>query len=232
VSLLVRTWNVYHGRSSPEGWHVYLKKMVRLATSDQPDVVALQEVPVWALARLESWSGMDCIGTVTKKPFLGGLARRLQEAAPKLVRSPWTGQANALLFGGRIRPDAKPQFLELNPGARAERRFAQIIPVTHVRERLFLVNLHASKSASAAHDELGRLAEALAGRGAAVVCGDLNVSATGLPGFSAPLAGIDQILVRGLTVETGPAPWPDERRRLGDRLLSDHTLVEAAISFP
>jgi endonuclease/exonuclease/phosphatase family metal-dependent hydrolase len=37
--------------------------------------------------------------------------------------------------------------------------------------------------------------------------------------------GIDHILVRGLTA-TAPVPWPEERRRAGDRLLSDHAPVE------
>ncbi|MDX6465015.1 MAG: hypothetical protein QOI27_55, partial [Gaiellaceae bacterium] len=44
--------------------------------------------------------------------------------------------------------------------------------------------------------------------------------------FSEPLPGsIDQILVRGLP-STPPVAWPEERRRAGGRLLSDHAPVE------
>src|SRR5207244_12794854 len=55
-----------------------------------------------------------------------------------------------------------------------------------------------------------------------VLCGDFNVtfqhSRTLLDlnspdwGFSRPGDGIDQIIVRGLKIEMGPAPWPPERR--------------------
>ena len=48
-------------------------------------------------------------------------------------------------------------------------------------------------------------------------------------GFSQPLAGsIDQILVRGAP-STPPEAWPEERRRVGRRLLSDHAPVELRI---
>jgi endonuclease/exonuclease/phosphatase family metal-dependent hydrolase len=47
-------------------------------------------------------------------------------------------------------------------------------------------------------------------------------------GFSRPISGIDQILVR--SASSGHAKrWPDERRRLGGRLLSDHAPVEVTI---
>jgi hypothetical protein len=48
-------------------------------------------------------------------------------------------------------------------------------------------------------------------------------------GFSAPLPGsIDQILVRGL-VATPPAAWPDDRRIVRGKLLSDHAPVELSV---
>ena len=48
-------------------------------------------------------------------------------------------------------------------------------------------------------------------------------------GFSEPLAGsIDQIVVRGLP-STPPRAWAEERRRLGDRVLSDHAPVELTV---
>jgi endonuclease/exonuclease/phosphatase family metal-dependent hydrolase len=48
-------------------------------------------------------------------------------------------------------------------------------------------------------------------------------------GFSEPIPGLDQILVRGAEASR-PRPWPEERRRLRGRLLSDHAPVETAIA--
>ena len=69
-----------------------------------------------------------------------------------------------------------------------------------------------------------------------VLAGDFNIirerSAT-LPqlaewGYSKPISWIDQVLVRGGA--TGYAQrWPDERRRVDGRLLSDHAPVEVTI---
>jgi hypothetical protein len=47
-------------------------------------------------------------------------------------------------------------------------------------------------------------------------------------GFSAPIPGLDQVLVRGAKASR-PQRWPDERRRLAGRLLSDHAPVETTI---
>ena len=47
-------------------------------------------------------------------------------------------------------------------------------------------------------------------------------------GFSEPIPGLDQVLVRGAKASR-PQRWPDERRRLAGRLLSDHAPVEATI---
>jgi len=50
-----------------------------------------------------------------------------------------------------------------------------------------------------------------------------------LPGFSAPLGGIDDILVRG--IDASPlAVWPVERRRQNGVVLSDHAPVELTVS--
>ena len=70
MSLLVRTWNVFHGRTSPPSSALHLEEMVRTVVEDGPDVVAFQEVPVWALDRLEAWSGM------TRRPRRRDVAAR------------------------------------------------------------------------------------------------------------------------------------------------------------
>jgi endonuclease/exonuclease/phosphatase family metal-dependent hydrolase len=44
-------------------------------------------------------------------------------------------------------------------------------------------------------------------------------------GYSAPGPGIDHVLVRGLPADE-PLTWPEERRRVDGRLVSDHAPVE------
>src|SRR5947208_2162970 len=78
--------------------------MVRLASADAPGVVCLQELPVWALGHLERWSGMTATGDVARRPTLGPLrstpevGRVLTELHHGLLRSAFTGQANAVLL--------------------------------------------------------------------------------------------------------------------------------------
>jgi len=71
-----------------------------------------------------------------------------------------------------------------------------------------------------------------------VFAGDLNViretsttlKALASPewGFDEPIADLDQILVRGARASR-PQRWPEDRRRLDGRLLSDHAPVERTI---
>jgi endonuclease/exonuclease/phosphatase family metal-dependent hydrolase len=231
VPLLVRTWNLFHGRTAPPSGRAYLEQMIGLIAADGPDVVALQEVPVWALARLESWSGMDAVGGVARPARMGMLGRRLTRAAPDVFRSLFNGQANALLLGRSIRGVEDARTVEINARGVLERRICQVLRVAAGGRTLVLANVHASAHApDLARGELERVAAALGPGDAAVVCGDFNVRATGLPGFTPPIRGIDQIVVRGLRFEREPVPWPAERRRIDGRLLSDHAPVEAVIA--
>jgi endonuclease/exonuclease/phosphatase family metal-dependent hydrolase len=109
---------------------------------------------------------------------------------------------------------------------------------------LLVANLHATSYPAdqrLADAELLRaavFAEGLAEPGDVVVlAGDFNVpaarSATQAEltseewGFSEPvMEGIDQILVRGVALESVER-WPRERRRVDGRVLSDHTPVDA-----
>jgi endonuclease/exonuclease/phosphatase family metal-dependent hydrolase len=47
-------------------------------------------------------------------------------------------------------------------------------------------------------------------------------------GFSEPIPGLDQVLVRGADAAP-PERWPAERRRVAGRLVSDHAPVETTI---
>jgi endonuclease/exonuclease/phosphatase family metal-dependent hydrolase len=107
--VLIRSWNVFHGRSHPPGRTLYLEQMIRLATEDAPDVLCLQEVPPWALERLGEWSGMTVFGEVAARPSIGplpstaNLGRRLTALNPPRLRGAFAGQANAILLAPRLR---------------------------------------------------------------------------------------------------------------------------------
>ena len=105
MDLLVRSWNVFHGRTDPPGRRGYLREMVALATADRPDVLCLQEVPVWALLRLADWSGgMTVVPAITRLPvWPAPLTAWLTRSHEAFFRSALAGQANAILVRLRAR---------------------------------------------------------------------------------------------------------------------------------
>jgi endonuclease/exonuclease/phosphatase family metal-dependent hydrolase len=171
VPLLFRTWNVFHGNAVPVESRAYLREMLELATADAPDVLCLQEVPVWALARLGEWSGMRVFGAVAARPQIGPfpstaeLGRRLTGLNTGRLRSAFSGQANAVLLApahrgseaGRIVLNARSfrraqsRWLGLDLLARLawakERRAAHAVRVRFEDGRTALVaNFHATGS--------------------------------------------------------------------------------------
>jgi endonuclease/exonuclease/phosphatase family metal-dependent hydrolase len=264
VALLARTWNVFHGNAKPPERRGFLEQAVRLATADRPDVVCLQELPVWALSRLAGWSGMRSFGAVAARPLLGSaeLGRVVTELHHGLLRSALTGQANAILLGETLRPVADSSII-LNP-----RRFRRALArelglersvrlawakerrVCHavraeVRDRfLTIANLHASSVPDRRCQDAELLraavfADSFAEPGdALVLAGDFNVVAPTSRmlqalagsdwGFTEPVPGLDQVLVRGAPA-TRPEKWPEKRRRVAGRLLSDHSPVETRL---
>jgi endonuclease/exonuclease/phosphatase family metal-dependent hydrolase len=108
--VLVRTWNLFHGNTVPPGRAARLPQMVRLASSDRPDVLCLQEVPLWALDRLGEWSGMQAFGEVAARAELGPLpstpavGRVLTSIHHGVLRSTFTGQGNAILLAPALKP--------------------------------------------------------------------------------------------------------------------------------
>ena len=253
--MLIRSWNLFHGNTSPPGSSVHLEEMVRLASGDRPDVLVLQEVPVWALDELARWSGMTAVGDVAQRPRLGpipipaGIGRKLTDLSPGRLRSAFSGQGNAILLGEGRRV-VRHEVLTLNPGpfrrqqARRlgldlvtrlawgkERRICQVV---RLADGLVVANLHATGSLGEPRipaAELRRAVpsiEALARDGGTVViAGDFNAVAAHwvLDGYSEPGPGIDHIAVRGAE-STRIAVWPDERRLLAGMLLSDHPPIE------
>lgn len=239
--MLIRSWNVFHGNASPPRRTGHLEQMVRLAAEDRPDVLLLQEVPVWALGKLGEWSGMQVVGDVVRRPRLPPPVARVVTAMHLgLFRSLFTGQANAILLAPGIGV-VHHTVLELNPrgwtgtGA-GERRICQIARLEVLGARtLLLGNLHASNVTGAGAQQAARAAEHvidLARPGEPVVlAGDFNVT----PrlehlGFTEAGTDIDHILVRG--AEASPLRvWPDERRRRDGMLLSDHAPIDLDLTL-
>jgi hypothetical protein len=245
--------------------------MIGLVGADGPEVVCLQELPVWALGKLEEWSGMTAIGEVARRPQLGplpstaGIGRALTAIHHGVLRSSFSGQANAILLAPGLRVlerhalvlnsrafrAAQAGWLGLPTIARLawakERRVCQAVRAALPDGRTALIaNLHATSyhpDERLGDAELLRaavFADALAGpEELCVLAGDFNVragrSATleelARPewGFSEPGPGVDHVLVRG--GRAGPhRRWPEERRRLDGRLLSDHAPVEVEVA--
>jgi endonuclease/exonuclease/phosphatase family metal-dependent hydrolase len=166
--LLVRTWNLFHGNTQPPGREAFLEEMVRLASADRPDVLCLQELPVWALDELGEWSGMTAVGDVAQPPRLGPLpssaelGRVLTDLHHGFFRSAFTGQANAILLDPGLHLVEHRQVV-LNPAdfrrAQArrlglgfvprlvwgkERRVCQAVRVEREAGTLVVGNLHAT----------------------------------------------------------------------------------------
>ena len=204
--LLVRTWNLFHVNTVPTSPTNRLEEMVRLASADRPGVLCLQELPVWALERVAEWSGMTVVGDVAAPPRLGpfpstaGIGRVITALDPGLLRSLFSGQANAVLLEPRLRV-VERDLLVANPARfrRRQARWLHLPPVARLawaRERrvcqavrvalpdggtLLVANLHASAyrpDARLADAELLRAAvfvDALAGRDeVCILAGDFN----------------------------------------------------------
>ncbi|MGH3072470.1 MAG: endonuclease/exonuclease/phosphatase family protein [Gaiellaceae bacterium] len=223
--MVVRSWNVFHGRTNPPGERVHLRAMVELASRDRPDVLCLQELPLWALSELETWSGMTAIGAVAKRTLvprlLGGV---LQRRWPRTFRSGVTGQANAILLAHGLRA-LEHRSTRISERGR-ERRVCHAVRL----EGIVIGNVHASNEfrvPDVPRAELERaheLVQSLATAGEArVLAGDFNLRGPDLPG-----PNIDHIVAAG----TGHGPlevWPEERRRHNGAVLSDHAPVEMRI---
>ena len=263
MRLLIRTWNVFHGNANPPERRAFLEEMVRLASADRPDVLCLQELPVWSLGLLDDWSGMAAVGDVATRPKLPPeLGRRITDLNHGLFRSAFTGQGNALLLDPALRM-VEHRVLVLNPfGYRRsearrlrlglsmqlawakERRVCQVVRARlEDGSTLVAANLHATSHRTdkgLADAELFRAASFVDGLARpdepVLLCGDFNVSVRSsrvLPqlltsewGFDgASPRGIDHVLSRRLPLGP-PVRWPEARRRLDGRLLSDHAPVD------
>jgi len=226
----VRTWNLFHGNTAPPGRRAYLREMVELVTADRPDVVCLQEVPAWALGRLGGWSGMTEVPALARPASFGPLqipravGRALTAPYHGVIRSAFSGQGNSVLLAESHRVLASATL----PFAAPEPRIAQRVEL----DELVLGNVHCSHGPRG-EAEIDATLQWLGTARVLVVAGDFNTTPERnalLAAFPTAAPGrIDQILVRGTIAAT--RVWPDEDRRYGGRLLSDHAPVEAAFEL-
>lgn len=202
----------------PPEREAYLEGMARLASADEPAVLCLQEVPVWALERLGEWTGMTVYWEVAAPPRVGPfpstaeIGRRLTDLHHGVLRSAFTGQANAILLSPSVQPLDR-HAVEVN-----SHRFR------HVQSRLLRLDLVArlawAKERRVCHAVRVRLPD---GRVALVA----NVHATGLPDDR--LA--DAELLRAASFADGLAPPGDICILAGDfnaRAERSRTLADLA----
>ena len=240
MRLLVRTWNVFHGNTSPPQRRAFLSEMVELASRDRPDVLCLQELPIWSLSHLESWSGMKVVFDVTRRAPLGVLVGRLITALDHgLFRSALTGQANAMLFsqGFDLRDRSS---VRLNRGG--EPRRCQVVRAVRDGESTLLANAHLDSGRQSDEELLQAAAfvDGFAQTGESVVlAGDFNITAESSQAIrtlaggdslsGATPTGIDHVLSRGFQGAPGE-PWPVARRTVDGRILSDHAPVDRELT--
>ena len=205
--------------------------MVRLASSDRPDVLCLQEVPVWALDELGDWSGLTAVGIVAQRPTIGPfpstaeVGRIVTALDHGLLRSAFTGQANAILLGPALRL-VESRHVILNPfrfrRARArrlglglvsrlawgkERRVLQAVRVRRGDETLVIANTHVTGSRDKRIPDTELLRGAVFVDGLArpdepvLLCGDFNLSVHNsrmLVDLTAPEWGFDGATPSGI----------------------------------
>lgn len=231
MPFLVRSWNLFHGNADPPRRRGYLRAMVDLACADAPDVLCLQELPVWSLPRLDDWSGMQAFRAVARAPLWPGpLSAAVTRLHQGVFRSALAGQANAVLVARRHRAEDLGHERISDPGR--ERRVVQAVRVAGLG---VVGNLHATNDFRRPEVPLAEVARAraFAERRAApgetvVLAGDCNVVPPRVEGYSDPGPALDHVLVRG--APAGPLlVWPRERRVQNGVVLSDHAPVELVI---
>jgi endonuclease/exonuclease/phosphatase family metal-dependent hydrolase len=202
--------------------------MIELVCEGRPDVVCLQELPVWGISRLDEWSSMQMFTVVARAPRVPGrVGVRVTRMNQGFFRSAFVGQANAILVTRSLAVEDRGYLQISDPGR--ERR---VVHAVGVAGSYVVANLHANRGAEVARIETERsraFVEAASRPGEVIVlAGDFNLQDVRMDGYSSPSIGIDHVLVRGALVSESVV-WSRERRELGGVVLSDHQPVEVTI---
>jgi endonuclease/exonuclease/phosphatase family metal-dependent hydrolase len=222
----VLTWNLFHGRSRPDGGRELLEEFSGLLAGWSWDLAMLQEVPPWWAGALAERCGAEQRTALTSRNSLPGLRRALARRRPDLMKSNGGG-ANALL--ARVPLVA---YRAVRVRVRPERRVAQL---AELADGTVIANVHASTRVALAEQELARLSElALAwADGAAVVLGgDLNLRAPRPPEPLLPVAArdVDHLFAARLERRGEPQLHPRLAAVDGRTLeLSDHPPLEVEL---
>jgi len=129
--VIVRTWNLNRGNSAPPDRHSYLREMVELITTGDPDVVCLQEVPVWALDSIGEWTAMQAVSSRAARPHLGplrisaGLGHMLSSLDNGKFSRRFAGRGNVILFPAEAKVRSV-KAITLNTNVFCEERGAQL----------------------------------------------------------------------------------------------------------
>jgi endonuclease/exonuclease/phosphatase family metal-dependent hydrolase len=265
VKLQIRTWNIAHGLDVPpmrEGYRHLRRKhlgtMAALMIEEGPDIVALQEVPVWAGPLLHQRTGMGVTLAAAygaHVPFVHvplplAVGAAVGRAVPGVVRTQVEGQANAVLFGpDLLLVSARRTQVNDRRRLRGEPRIIQLVRLRHRRagRELVVGNVHLDSGDNRAQVErAGFLLERFARGAPMILLGDVNATARSA-GVRALVARgwieevadegprIDHIFVRGFEIEQPATPWDPRRREItaDGQLpirLSDHDPVDAVVS--
>ena len=203
--------------------------MIDIVCEDEPEVVCLQELPVWGTSRLEEWSSMKVFPVVARPPRVPGrVGVRVTRMNQGFFRSAFVGQANAVLVSRSLVAEDRGYLRISDPG-----REHRVVQAVGVAGQYVIANLHANHGAEVAQLETERcrtFAEAASRPGEAIVlAGDFNLLEVRLESYSAASAGVvDHILVSGASA-SAPVVWPRERRELDGVVLSDHAPVDVTI---
>lgn len=220
ATLLVLSWNLFHGRSLPPRSHSLLPEFTSKLAEWSWDVALLQEVPPWWPARLARELGVSQRSALTSRNWPLPLRRAVAERSPELLKSNGGG-CNAILSRAAI---AEHSTLRLRRWP--ERRVAQL---ARLDDGTRVVNLHASTRPARAEQELGRLwphVLAWAGSDRLILGGDLNLRRPlAPPPAISHLAGsgVDHLFARGLLSDGDPLRVNSAALLDGRRVeLSDH----------
>ena len=227
-----------------------------LATKDEPDVLCLQELPLWSIGQLEAWSGMAMFAARTRYR-LGPLGRRPTDLHHGKLRSLLTGQANAVLVARRHavtdhrRLVLNDRGFVMREGRRlglglavsvawsVERRVCQALRISPLGgSPMVVLHLHAThlrdrRCAEAELRRAVRFGEELAADGETAgrrrrpqshCCLARSLGADGgrFLARRARASITSSCVARRLRRQS----WPEERRSVNGRVLSDHPPVE------
>ena len=213
---------------------------MRLAAEGEPDVLCLQELPLWATHRLAKWSGMRVLADIARRQRLPPpLDRRLTtlNRASSARSSPARRTRSCSATSSPCRSGACSCSTAAGCSARAPasggsaRSCASSVPA---RERSCsqtctpAIRRDRRRSRSRTQSST---CSSWRGRTSRSCSPATSTSRRDLHhhGFTGEGPGIDHVLVRG--ADAGPlVVWPDGRRRLHGMLLSDHAPVERTLT--